>query len=93
MNRYTCIVVNISVRALVEGFTNKIVLHRVTVSRERFTLLVLRCTSIRGYVHFRPLAMEWNFSINFPQLTPIYLIKNSCSRVITMQFTRLFVIV
>lgn len=49
-NRYTYIVVNISARALVGGFTNKIVLHRVTASRERFTLLALpsegTCTSV-----------------------------------------------
>lgn len=46
---YIYIAVNTRVCALVGGFTstNKIVLHRVTASRERFTLLVLCCISIR----------------------------------------------
>lgn len=41
----TYIAANTRVCALVGGFvsTNKIVLHRVTASRERFTLLVLYC--------------------------------------------------
>lgn len=32
------------------------------------------------------ISQEWNFSINFLQLILTYLIKNSCSRMITMQF-------
>lgn len=43
----TYIAANTRVCALVGGFTNKIVLHRVTVSRERFTLLALYSISIR----------------------------------------------